>query len=273
LKAIKGIIEFVSSILGIISFIYTAFSAFNKVTNIVAFLCGVIITIICSCVCYLISRIPEYTEIEGIRIEESDSFPLFIPKRNRLNPIKITHICEVIGTDAILELEYYGLCCDKKGCDTFSTSFFSYDITDINKADWYAYDLKNDPKMKTKIRPTLVTPRGTSKKVIFNFLKRVQYNTVFHYYTYQYVRNSIIENGKDCYVSTVLYKDRPIDQYTVILKFHEQPKSINVYLVENKKGKFLRALTDATIEEGVYTYTDKIENGNAWSIICYIFER
>ncbi len=273
MKKIYDIISFISAILGIIGFFFTLFAMTDIQGNIISFFLGITLTILCVIIHYYIKSIPKYTEIEGLRIEEADNIPLFVPRKNQLNPINVVHTCEINGQNAILEFEYYGLCCDKNGCEHFATSSYSHDITDIKDMDWYAFDLKSDPHRKNPIKPTPVTPRGATSRVVFHFINRIKYNTVFHYFTHQFIKNSVNKSGKDYYVSTVLYKDRPLNSYCVQLKFHELPKTIRVYSIDRRKGKYLYQLTDYTQTDGVFTYTDNITDGNAWSIRCYIFDR
>ena len=111
---------------------------------------------------------------------------------------------------------------------------------------------------------------------IFKFLKKVKYNELCSYYTYQEVKNSVKEEGKDYFVSTVLYKKRPLHDYKVVLKFHNiKPSSISVYSVKHRRCTFLYNLLDKnmTFENDIYTYIDNIEDETAWSIRVYIFNR
>ncbi len=190
--------------------------------------------------------------------------------------MKIKHTCEIDKSGAILEYQYFGVCVDKNGMDYFSTSLYSHDFNDINNMEWFAYDLKNDPNRKQQIKPELQTPKGATKRVIFKFHKKIKYNEICSYYTYQEVNNSVKENGKDYYVSTVLYKNKPLHDYKVILKFHDiKPSSISVYSIKHRKGIFLYDLLDENMsfDNNIYTYIDDINNETAWSIRVYIFNR
>lgn len=268
-------VTILSGLLTIITSIITIFSGIND--NILIFILGILFTLLFMYIFIKIKKRPKFTEIEKMRIDEADNLPIFVPKRNQLNPLIVTHICEIDGNDAILEYQYLGVCVDKHGMDKFSTGLYSHDITELENMDWYAYDLKNDPQRKRKIKPQLQNPDGPTKKVIFNFHRRIKFNELCSYFTHQKITNSVREIGKDCFVSTVLYKNRPLCDYKVILKFHKiKPSSINVYSVKNKKGTYLYSLLDdknMTNENGIYTYTDNIENETAWSIRVYIFNR
>ena len=274
MEKIKDFIGFISSVLGIISFVYSVFCLKDVKSNVISFFIGIFLTLLFLYISIQIKRIPRYTEIDGMRIEEADSIPLFVSRKNILNPLNITHICEVEGTNAISDFDYYGVCCGKSGADRFSTSSYSYDITEIEEMEWYAFDLKVDPERKHKLKPRLKTPRGASSRVDFQFLKRVKYNTVFHFYTHQKLKDVIRLTGKDYYVSTVLYKNRPINKYQVILKFHDKPvKSLSVYRVDRRIAQFVYKLTDYTQIGNIYQYMDDIQEECAWSIRVYIFER
>lgn len=267
-------IAVISGILSIITSIMTIFGGINN--NVIVFILGIILTLLFVYIIIKIKQRPKYTEIEGIRIEEADNIPIFVPRKNRLNPLNVTHTYSTEKTSATLEYEYYGVCNDKNGVDGFSTILHSNDINNLDKMNWFAYDLKNDPNKSRKISPQLQSPDSSTKRVLFKFHKRIKYNQIFHYYTYQELKNVIRESGKDYFVSTVLYKNRPLCDYKVILKFvNIKPSNISVYSVKNRKGKFLYNLLDTNMiyKDNNYIYTDDIENETAWSVRVYIFER
>ncbi len=267
-------IVIISGILGIVTSLMTIFGGITN--NILLFLLGALFTTISIFVVLKIKSYPKYTEVRGIRIEEADNIPLVVPKKNQMNPFRVKHICEIQKTDAILEYQYEGICTDKKGMDYFSTSLYAHDINELEKMNWFAYDLNNDPQKDVKIRPQLQTPKGSTKRVIFNFNRKIRYNEYCGFYTYQEVTNSVREQGWDYYVSTVLYKNRPIHDYKVILKFHNvKPDEIEVYSVKHKKCNYLYKLTDSNmkVKNNVYIFTDSIENETAWSIRVYLFNR
>lgn len=267
-------IGIISGFLSIITSLMVIFGGIQN--NILVFILGIILTLFFVFVFIKIKSYPKYTEVDNIRIEEADNIPIFVPKKNQLNPLKVKHICEINKSDAILEYQYLGVCTDKNGMDFFSTSLYSHDINNLNDMNWFAYDLQNDPNKKQKIEPQLQTPYGSTKRVIFKFLKKVKYNELCSYYTYQEVKNSVKEEGKDYFVSTVLYKKRPLHDYKVVLKFHNiKPSSISVYSVKHRRCTFLYNLLDKnmTFENDIYTYIDNIEDETAWSIRVYIFNR
>lgn len=267
-------IAVISGILSIITSIMTIFGGINN--NVIIFVLGIVLTLLFVYIIIKIKQRPKYTKIEGIRIEEADNIPIFVPRKNRLNPLNVIHTYSTEKTSATLEYEYYGVCNDKNGVDGFSTILHSNDINNLDNMNWFAYDLKNDPNKSRKILPQLQSPDSSTKKVLFKFHKRIKYNQIFHYYTYQELKNVMRESGKDCFVSTVLYKNRPLCDYKVILKFvNIKPSNISVYSIKNRKGKFLYNLldTDMIFEDNTYIYTDNIENETAWSVRVYIFER
>lgn len=267
-------IAIVSGILSIITSIMTIFGGIKN--NIIIFVLGIILTLLFVFIIVKIKKRPKYTEIEGLRIEPADNIPIFIPRKNRLNPLNVVHKFSIERTSVKLEYEYCGVCNDKNGVDCFSTILHSNDINNLDNMNWFAYDLKNDPNRSRKILPQLQSPDSSTKKVIFKFHKRIKYNQIFHYYTYQEVENAMREYGKDYFVSTVLYKNKPLCDYKVILKFvHIKPSNISVYSVKNRKGKFLYNLLDTNMifENDTYTYIDDIENETSWSIRVYIFDR
>ena len=259
-------------IFGIIGSVWVAVN-FN---SILYFFIGVVTTLMVVSIAVLYKKRKKYTEIEGIRIEENDNILLLVSRKNSINPISITHRCAIYETDAVLEYRYLGICCDKQGIDGFPCYYSSSDVRDIERTDSFAYDLKNDPNKNHKIFPSLTSPKGLSKRVEYRFLKRVNFNTCFEIYTYQEFKNSMKEEGKDVYVSCVLYKNRPIDTYKVILEFNnKKPKTINVYEIKNKTGTFLYKLDDKIVNSSnnVYTYVDDVCDANAWSVRVYIFDR
>ena len=267
-------ITIISGILSIITSIMTICGGIKN--NVIVFVLGIILTLLFVYIIIRIKQHPKYTEIEGLRIEEADDIPVFVPKKNRLNPLNVIHTYSTVKTDATLEYEYMGVCIDKNGVDCFSTGLRSNDINTLDNMIWFAYDLKNDPDRSKKISPDLQSPDGLTKKVVFKFLKRIKYNQIFHYYTFQTVKNTIRERGKDYFVSTVLYKNRPLCDYQVILKFVGiKPSNISVYSVKNRKGNFLYNLLDKDMifKNDTYIYTDNIEDETAWSIRVYIFNR
>lgn len=269
--------KYIGIISGILSIITSLITIFGRVhNNIIIFILGIILTLFFVFVYVRIKTYPKFTEIENIRIEEADNIPMFIPKKNQLNPLKVIHTCEIDESDAILEYQYFGVCVDKNGMDYFSTSLYSHDTNDLNDMEWFAYDLKHDSERKQQIKPELQTPKGATKRVIFKFHKKIKYNEICSYYTYQEVKNSVKKSGKDYYVSTVLYKNRPLHDYKVILKFHDvNPSSISVYSVKYRKATFLYNLLDENMsfDNKTYTYIDNITGETAWSIRVYIFNR
>lgn len=267
-------ISIISEVLTIITSLMGIWGGIKN--NFFLFLFGSITTIFFGFIFFKIKSYPKYTEVRGIRIEEADNIPMFVPRRNKMNPFKIKHICEIDKTNAILEYEYEGICINKHGMDYFSTLLYSNDNTDLEKMNWFAYDLKHDPKKENKIKPQLQTPKGSTKRVIFNFNKKIRYNEYCAYYTYQEVKNTMKEQGWDYYVSTVLYKKRPLYDYKVILKFHDaKPESVEVYSISYRKCHYLYTLTnsDMKIENSIYIFTDNIEAETSWSIRLYLFNR
>lgn len=267
-----NIASIISFILGLTGSVWVAVS-FN---SILYFFVGIAVTLLVVSVIVLYKKRKRYTEIEGIRIEENDNIPLLVPRKNSINPIKVTHKCVIYETDAVLEYRYFGICCDKQGIEGFPCYYSASDVRDIENTNSFAYDLKNDPNKNHKILPSLASPKGLSKRVIYRFLKRVNFNTCFEICTYQECKNSVKEVGKDVYMSGVLYKNRPIDTYQVILEFHnKKPNTINVYEVKNKTGTFLYKLDDKIVDSpnDVYTYVDDVCDANAWSVRVYIFDR
>lgn len=274
MNTLEKYIGIFSGMLSIITSLITIFGGIHN--NILIFILGIILTLFFVLIFIRIKTYPKFTEIENIRIEEADNIPIFVPLKNQMNPLEVIHICEINKSDAILEYQYFGVCVDKNGMGYFSTSLYSHDTNDLNDMKWFAYDLKHDPNKKQKIIPELQTPNGATKRVIFKFHQKVKYNEICSYYTYQEVKNSVKETGKDYYVSTVLYKNRPLHDYKVILKFHNvKPSSISVYSIKHRKGIFLYNLLDENMsfDNNIYTYIDNINNETAWSIRVYIFNR
>ena len=150
MKKLKNNIEFISAILGILSFLYSIFCLKEIKSNILPFILGIILSFFCYIIALYIKKIPKYTEFDGLKIDEAVNIPIFTSKKNQLNPINIIHTCEIFDSDAILEYEYFGICCDKKGCEKFSTSLHSLDVNDISNMEWFAYDLINDPNKVEK---------------------------------------------------------------------------------------------------------------------------
>lgn len=270
-ERINNGIQFVSAVVGIISFVIGLMEIEN---NIIAFLSGVLVAIFCILIFIYVKSIPKYTVIEGLRIEAADEIPLFISRINYLNPVDIVHTCKIDGNNAEVEYDYYGLCCRKQGCDKFAVYSFSCDVNEFLENDGKVYDLKNDPLMSRRLHPEAKAPQGTTKKMAFKFLSRINYNTVFHYLFHEKVENTIKSYGKDYYLSTVFYKKRPLNSYKVVLKFRGvNPKTVNVYDVHHKKGKFEKTIYKYQKVEDTYIYVDEVSNPTAWSMRCYIFDR
>lgn len=267
-------IKIIAEILGIINSLMTIWGGITN--NILLFLLGGFFAIIIIFFIIKIKSYPKYTEVKGIRIEEADNIPLFVSKKNKMNPFRVKHICEITKNDAILEYLYEGICIDKKGLEYFSTSLYAHDNNELERMNWFGYDLNNDPQKKNKISPQLQSPEGSTKKVLFKYNKRIRYNEYCGYYTYQEVKNCFKKLGWDYYVSTVLYKRIPLHDYKVILKFHEvKPDEIEVYSLIHKQCSYLYKLTETNMEikDEMYIFTDEIENETAWSIRVYLFNR
>ena len=194
-------IAIISGILSIITSIMTILGGIKN--NVIMFTLGILLTLLLVAIFIKIKQRPKYTEIEGIRIEEADNIPIFVSRKNALNPLSVIHTYSTDKTNATLEYEYCGVCNDKNGVEGFSTILHSNDINNLSNMNWFAYDLKQDLNKTRKILPELQSPDSSTKKVIFKFHKRIKYNEIFHYYTYQEVENAIRESGKDCFVSTL----------------------------------------------------------------------
>lgn len=264
-------IQFISAVVGIISFVISL-SEINN--SILAFSGGALVAVFCMLIFIYVKSVPKYTVIDGLRIEAADEIPLFISRKNQLNPIDIIHTCIIKGNDAEVEYDYYGLCCRKQGCEKFAIYSFSCDVNEFLENQGAVFDLKNDPLRRRKLPPENKPPGGTTKKLVFKFLSRVNYNTTFHYLSHEEVKNTIKSYGKDYYLSSVFYKNRPLNSYKVILKFYGvNPKTVDVYDVHNRKGKFNRRICEYQKEGDAYIYIDEVPNPNAWSMRCYIFDR
>lgn len=114
-------IGIISGFLSIITSLMVIFGGIQN--NILVFILGIILTLFFVFVFIKIKSYPKYTEVDNIRIEEADNIPIFVPKKNQLNPLKVKHICEINKSDAILEYQYLGVCTDKNGMDFFLLLF------------------------------------------------------------------------------------------------------------------------------------------------------
>jgi hypothetical protein len=138
----------------------------------------------------------------------------------------------------------------------------------------FAYDLRNDPQRKHRIRPMLIGPDGMSKKIAIPFLAPLGTLQPFNIeLTCELPR--CMKAGLEYYTASVSFAQEHVPRYTVTLAFEEQrPEWVRVYECDPEgTSRLLRDLAPETASAGRAVYKDMAENLPARSARVYFFER
>jgi hypothetical protein len=164
-------------------------------------------------------------------------------------------------------------------CQTEHESAIEFSIDSDNvipfaELNCFAYDLRNDPGKKHRIRPVLIGPDGMSKKIALPFLAPLGTHDPFKIeLTCELPR--CMKARLDYYTATVSFDQERVPRYTVTLAFEGQrPEWVRIYECDpTGTSRLLRELAPETADGARAVYIDVAEDLPAQSARVYFFER
>jgi hypothetical protein len=153
-------------------------------------------------------------------------------------------------------------------------SIDSDNVVPFAELECFAYDLRNDPQRKHRIRPVLIGPDGMSKKIAVPFLAPLGSLEPFNIeLTCELPR--CMKAGLDYYTASVSFAQEHVPQYTVTLAFEEQrPEWVRVYECDPEgTSRLLHDLAPETADNERAVYKDIAKDLPAQSARVYFFER
>jgi hypothetical protein len=153
-------------------------------------------------------------------------------------------------------------------------SIDSDNVVPFAELECFAFDLRNDPGRKHRIRPVLIGPDGMSKKIALPFLAPLGTNDPFKIeLTCELPR--CMKAGLDYYTASVSFAQQRVPRYTVTLAFEEQrPAWVRAYECDpSGTSRLLRDLAPETADGERAVYKDVAEDLPAQSARVYCFER
>ena len=153
-------------------------------------------------------------------------------------------------------------------------SIDSDNVLPFVELECFAYDVRNDPQRKHRIRPVLIGPDGMSKKISVPFLAPLGTLQPFKIdLTCELPR--CMKAGLDYYSASVSFAQEHVPRYTVTLAFEEQrPEWVRVYECDSTgTSRLLRQLPLETTDAERAVYTDIAEDLPAQTARVYFFER
>ena len=164
--------------------------------------------------------------------------------------------------------------CRGKHESAIEFSIDSDNVVPFAELECFAYDLRNDPQKKHRIRPVLIGPDGMSKKIAVPFLSLLGEQEPFEIeLTCELPR--CMKAGLDYYTASVSFAQEHVPRYTVTLAFEKQrPEWVRVYECDPEgTSRLLRDLAPATVDGERAVYEDIAEDLPARSARVYFFER
>ncbi len=211
--------------------------------------------------------------IEGRNI---DSLNLATLRRrvNRSLVVQEAHqVAEIKGDGLTITWKYSGYC----RAERETAMEFSID-TDNNipfgDLRCFAHDLQHDPAKKHRIRPLLVGPDGTSKKIAVPFLEPVFVQQPFCVLLKCYLPGCMKE-GLEYYTSTLSFEQVLVRRSTVRLIFAGVlPDWVRVYACSaSGRPELLKDLRPTREDLNVSEYLDAAEGVPGRSARVYVFRR
>jgi len=164
--------------------------------------------------------------------------------------------------------------CQAERASAIEFSIDSDNVVPFAELECFAYDLRNDPLRKHRIRPVLIGTDGMSKKIAVPFLAPLGPQEPFNIeLTCELPR--CMKAGLDYYTASVSFAQEHVPRYTVKLTFEEQrPQWVRVYECDPAgTPKLMRDLAPEAEAGERAVYKDTAEDLPAQSARVYFFER
>jgi hypothetical protein len=157
---------------------------------------------------------------------------------------------------------------------TIEFSIDSDNVVPFAELNCFAYDLRNDPSKKHRIRPVLIGPDGMSKKIAIPFLAPLDTHDQFQI-ELSCELPGCMKAGLDYYTASVSFAQDRVPRYTVTLTFEEQlPEWVRIYESDPAStSRLLRDLPPKTADRERAVYKDVAEDLPAQTARVYIFKR
>jgi hypothetical protein len=183
------------------------------------------------------------------------------------------NIATIRGEDLTIRWSCTGYCrAERESAIEFSID--SDNVVPFDETEYFAYDLRNDPGRKHRIRPVLIGPDGMSKKIAVPFLAPLGAQEPFNIeLTCELPR--CMKAGLDYYTASLSFAQDRIHRCTVNLVFEENlPEWMRVYDCDpTGHPRLLRELAPETVDRERAVYKDSAEDVPAQSARVYVFER
>ena len=216
--------------------------------------------------------------LASLRVEDRSMDSLNMANlRRRVNRSLIIQDASNTATIRGEDLTVRWLCTGYCRAEQESAIEFSIDSDNVipfAELECFAYDLRNDPGRKHRIRPLLVGPDGMSKKISVPFLAPLgTYDPFKIELTCELPR--CMKAGSDYYTATVSFAQQYVPRYTVTLAFEENlPEWVRAYECDPAgTSRLLRDLAPETADSERAIYKDVGEGLPAQSARVYFFER
>jgi len=186
---------------------------------------------------------------------------------------KAYHGARIEGENLQITWRYAGYC----RAERESAIEFSIDADNnvpFEKLECFAYDLRNDPDQRHKIRPLLIGADGISKKIAVPFLTPLKQHQGFDI-VLRCELPDCMNAGVDYYTSTLSFDETSIPRCTIRLVFvGSRPEWVRVYEC-NPLGRtqLIKDLPAARVSQGFVEYLDFVENVSGQASRVYLFHR
>jgi len=178
------------------------------------------------------------------------------------------------GEDLAITWQCIGYCrADKETAIEFSIDADTH--TPFNDLDCFAYDLRQDPKRRHRIRPILLGPDGISKKISVPFLAPLSAQEPFNIIVLECRLPGCMKAGVDYYTATLSFDQERIERYSMRLDFlHDRPQWVRTYECRaDGEVKLLKAMRPLRKTDGTSEYLDIGHQIPARSARVYVFFR
>lgn len=183
------------------------------------------------------------------------------------------HSARLEGEDLHITWKYSGYCRAGRA-SAFDFSIDSGASTSFKELDCVAYDLGHDPEMARKIRPLLVGPEGSSKKISVPLLEPLKANESFGVLL-KCTLPRCVTAGTGYYISTLSFAQERVKRCTVRLVFiGPMPSWMRVYDCSHQRAPaLLKSLTPSRQKKDLCEYIDVVEDISGQSARVYLFWR
>ena len=184
-----------------------------------------------------------------------------------------TNIATIRGQDLRVQWDCSGYCRAQRA----SAMEFSIDTDNNIPFDEFqceAYDLAHDPDGRHQIRPVLLGPDGTSKKIVVPFLKPIRAKEAFEI-RLDYELPGCMKPGLDYYTASLSFVQDRVPHYEAKIVFErDKPQWVRVYeSAPDGSSRLLRDLPPESEDDQHAVYRDIADDVSAQSARIYLFRR